>query len=77
MSIGVEIASHFVPKGAEIVSAKYRIRPDETFVSQGYGGLEGYPVVVLVDEFTASAGEIIALALQEQIGAKIVGANTF
>jgi carboxyl-terminal processing protease len=30
-----------------------------------------------MDDMTASAGEIIALALQEQIGAKLVGTTTF
>jgi carboxyl-terminal processing protease len=35
------------------------------------------PIVVLVDGLTASAGEIIALALQEDIGAKIIGAQSF
>ena len=35
------------------------------------------PVVVLVDGMTASAGEIITLALQEQIGARVVGTQTF
>jgi C-terminal processing protease CtpA/Prc len=34
-------------------------------------------MVVLVDGLTASAGEIIALALQEQIGAQLVGTQTF
>ena len=34
-------------------------------------------MVVLVDWLTASAGEIIALALQEQIGAKLIWTQTF
>jgi len=34
-------------------------------------------MVVLVDGLTASAWEIIALALQEQIGAQLVGTQTF
>lgn len=60
-----------------MVSAKYKIRAPEIYYSEGYGDLEGYPVVVLVDDMTASAGEIIALALQEQVGAKILGTKTF
>ncbi|HCY21221.1 TPA: hypothetical protein DIC40_05225 [Patescibacteria group bacterium] len=32
---------------------------------------------MLIDGFTASAGEIIALALQEQIGSKLIGTQTF
>lgn len=45
--------------------------------SLGYNDLTNMPVVVLVDGMTASAGEIIALALQEQIGARVVGTQTF
>lgn len=50
---------------------------EESFYSDGYGNLENISTVVLVDELSASASEIIALALQEQIGAKIVGKQTF
>ncbi|MDG1478247.1 MAG: S41 family peptidase [Myxococcota bacterium] len=40
-------------------------------------GLEGVPVVVLVDSDTASAAEILAGSLQERAGAQIVGAPTW
>jgi carboxyl-terminal processing protease len=35
------------------------------------------PIVVLIDGLTASAGEIIALALQQHIGAQLIGTTTF
>lgn len=76
LPIAVEIASHFVPKNKLIVSSKYKQLWEEEFYSRGYESL-GLPIVVLVDGFTASAGEIIALALQEQIGAKLIGTQTF
>lgn len=77
LPIAVEVVSHFVPRGKEIVSAKYTIFPDEIFDSKGYGDFENYPLVVLVDWLTASAGEIIALALKEQNWATLVGTQTF
>jgi len=77
LNIAGEICSHFIPRSKLIVSAKYRHGEDQAIYSEGYGELEGIPVVVLVDQMTASAGEIIALALQEQIGAKIIGTQTF
>jgi C-terminal processing protease CtpA/Prc len=49
LPIAVEVVSHFVPRGKEIVSAKYTIFPDEIFDSKGYGDFENYPLVVLVD----------------------------
>ena len=77
LPISVEIASHFVPEGKLIVSSKYKQLGEESFYSEGYGNLEKIPTVVLVDEMTASASEIIALALQEQIWAKIIGKQSF
>jgi len=77
LPIAVEIVSHFVPKWKLVVTAKYKVFEDEKYYSKWYGGLQKIPVVVLMDGMTASAWEIIALALQEQIGATLVGTQTF
>jgi len=75
--VAVQIASHFIPKGELVVSAKYTTFKDEKMLSEGYTEYQNIPMVVLVDGLTASAGEIIALALQEDIGAQLVGTQTF
>ncbi len=77
LPISVQIASHFIPKGKLVVSTKYTTFEDEKLLSEGYTDYQNLPMVVLVDGLTASAGEIIALALQEQIGAQLVGTQTF
>lgn len=77
LPVSVQIASHFIPKGKLVVSARYTGYPEEKMASAGYNDLSNIPVVVLVDGMTASAGEIITLALQEQIGARVVGTKTF
>ncbi len=77
LPIAVEIASHFVPKNKLIVSAKYRQLWEEEFYSKWYKDLQWLATVVLMDNLTASAGEIIALALKEQINAKLIGTQTF
>ncbi|MFA6255769.1 MAG: S41 family peptidase [Candidatus Absconditabacterales bacterium] len=77
LTVAVQIASHFIPKGKLVVSAKYTTFEDEKLLSEGYVDYQNLPMVVLVDGLTASAGEIIALALQEQIGAQLVGTQTF
>ena len=77
LPISVEIASHFIPKGKLVVSTKYTTFEDEKLFSKGYAGYQNIPMVVLVDGLTASAGEIIALALREQRGAQLVGTQTF
>jgi len=67
LPVAVEIASHFVPKNKLVVSAKYTTFEDEKMLSLGYQEFKDMPVVVLIDGLTASAGEIIALALQQNI----------
>ena len=77
MNIAVQIASHFIPKWRIIVKSKYEWFTDEIYDSKWYGEFEWLKTVVLVDWLTASAWEIIALALQEQANATIVGTTTF
>lgn len=77
LPIAVEISSHFIPRWQTIVTAKYKIYNDEVYKSKWYWELENIPTIVLVDGMTASAWEIIALALQEQIWAKIIWTQTF
>ncbi len=77
LPVAVEIASHFIPKGLLVVSAKYTTFEDEKLLSQWYSDYQNMPMVVLVDWLTASAGEIIALALRENIGAQLIGTQTF
>lgn len=77
LPIAVEIASHFIPQGKTIVSAKYSTFEDEIMKSQWYSDLQDIPVVVLIDGLTASAWEIIALALQQNIGAQLIGTTSF
>lgn len=77
LDVWVEIASHFIPKWQLVVSAKYRWYSDTNYYSEWYWDLEWMKTVVLVDWLTASAGEIIALALQEQVWATLLWTTTF
>ncbi|MDR0860978.1 MAG: hypothetical protein LBO09_08695 [Candidatus Peribacteria bacterium] len=67
---------HFLPKGEVTVQSEYNAFTSIDLKSTGKGELENIPLVVLVDQLTASAGEIIALTLQER-GVPIVGMPTF
>jgi len=77
LQIANEIASHFLAKWVPVVQTKYASFPQETYVSQWYNEFWWSPLVILVDGMTASAGEIIALALKEKAGATLVGTQTF
>lgn len=72
-----DILNHFIPEGKTLVSTKMTDGNISHFISKGPGELEKYPVIVLVDNQTASAAEIMAAALQEHGNAKLVGTKTF
>ncbi|MFO8060624.1 MAG: S41 family peptidase [Bacillota bacterium] len=70
----VEVASLFVPEGPVVTTVD---REGVTDVREASG--EGYPgrIVVLVNEFSASAAEILAGALRDRLEVPLVGQRTF
>lgn len=77
LDVWVKVASHFVPKWQLIVEARYKSSSNVNYYSKWYWDLEWLKTVVLIDWLTASAWEIIALALQQQIWAKLIWTTTF
>ncbi len=75
LDVAVRVAGQMVPAGP-VVHVVERSGRRETYSSRNRRGL-GMPVVVLVDEATASAAEILAAALRERAGAVLVGKRTF
>ncbi len=70
------IASIFIPSGT-IVTTRGRTQPTSTLRATGDAISPAVPVVVLVDEDTASAAEIVTAALQDHGRATVVGTHTF
>jgi len=62
----VKLLWHFFEKWQVVVKSKYMAYEDINHLSEWRWELWNYPIVVIVDQLTASAGEIIALALQEK-----------
>jgi len=77
MDQAVNMVNEFLPAGRMIVYSKGKAYPRSEAKSDGKGSCINIPMVVLIDEFSASASEIFSGAIQDNDRGLIIGRRSF
>ncbi|MFA5871153.1 MAG: S41 family peptidase [Parcubacteria group bacterium] len=77
LEAAVDVSSKFIPKGKVVVSEEERNSAKQDYVARGGDILGNLPVAVLVNSGSASASEITAGALRDELDAPLIGKKTF
>lgn len=77
MAAAIQMVNEFLPNNRLIVYTQGRKSPREDYNSNGTGSSQKMPLVVLVDEGSASASEIFAGAIQDNDRGTIIGRRSF
>ena len=77
MDVAIQMINEFLPKGQMIVYSEGKAYPRAEAKANGSGTSINNPLVVLIDEFSASASEIFAGAIQDNDRGMIIGRRSF
>ena len=77
MAAAIQMVNEFLPNNKLIVYTEGRKSPRENYTSNGTGSSQTMPLIVLMDEGSASASEIFAGAIQDNDRGTIIGRRSF
>ena len=73
----IKIASEFIPKDKTVTYTLDKYDKKKVYASNGDKEINNYPVVILIDEYSASASEVLTGALRDYDVATTVGVKSF
>lgn len=77
LQVAIDMAAWFLEKDAVVLTQRFSSGEEDVFKAGGNRGLENFPVVILINRGSASASEILAGALRDTRGIKLVGEQSF
>lgn len=77
LPIAIQMVNEFLPEGRLILYTQGKAYPRMDYKSNGKGKFQDIPLTVLINEFSASASEIFAGAIQDNDRGTIIGRRSF
>ncbi len=77
LEVAVSMAGVFIENGKEVVAEEFASGKRNPFFSKGSAVLKDFPMIILINKGSASASEILAGAIRDHNGIKLLGEKSF